>query len=355
MKPPVILLLGPTATGKTDLAIEFAKHIPSEIISVDSAMVYRGLNIGTGKPDASELKETKHHLIDIRDPSEPYSAAEFSLDAIHLIEDIRERGKIPLLVGGTMLYFRALLQGLSPLPSANKSVRAQLLKEAETTGWQAMHDRLKTLDPKAALRIHPNDPQRIQRALEIYEITGQAQSELWDSELWGLENNLSNPPNLRKTVFDFSPLHIFVILPEDRALLHDRIAKRFHWMLKQGFMAEVEKLYRDIQAGELSMDLPALRSVGYRQALHYLAGDCTYDEMVNRAIAATRQLAKRQITWLRSLFKFTETALENRKYCKDDGQEQLEQPLKLQKEQIHFLDLQNNHLDSLKSMLHSVS
>lgn len=325
---PIILLLGPTASGKTDLAMDLVKEIPAEIISVDSAMVYRGMDIGTGKPNAQQLCDAPHHLINIRDISEPYSAAEFCHDAIRLIHEIQSRNRIPLLVGGSMLYFRALLQGLSPLPSADPNIRAKLLSDAEKFGWKVMHDRLNVLDKEAALRIHPNDPQRIQRALEIYELTGQPQSALWGQPTQPLDN------------YPFSQ-HIFVILPEDRKLLHERISKRFHWMLEQGFMDEVQAIYRDIQSLELPLSLPALRAVGYRQALHYLAGDYTYDEMVDRAVASTRQLAKRQITWLRSLFR---GEIHENKMNKMDEI--------IGKKQIHFLDLKNNHFDSLKSMIH---
>jgi tRNA dimethylallyltransferase len=331
---PILFLLGPTASGKTNLAMEFVKQVPAEIISVDSAMVYRGLNIGTGKPTAEELEKAPHHLIDIRDPKDPYSAAEFCHDAFQLIQEIRSRDRIPLLVGGTMLYFRSLLQGLSPLPSADPIVRARLLKEAENIGWKAMHDRLNSLDPKAALRIHSNDPQRIQRALEIYELTGKPQSELWESS----QDDTLQANTLLNEINEVAK--IFVVLPKNRALLHERIEQRFHLMLQQGFMNEVQALYRGVQAGELQLSLPALRSVGYRQALQYLASEYSYDEMVNRAIAATRQLAKRQITWLRGLFN-----LASPQDQKGPDQER----------QLHLLDIENNHLDSLKSMIHSVT
>lgn len=358
-KPPILLLLGPTATGKTDLALAFAKHLAlkggafknTEIISVDSAMVYKGMDIGTGKPSQKELAETPHHLIDIRDPSVPYSAAEFARDALHCIQEIRARNHIPLLVGGSMLYFRALLQGLSLLPAADQNIRRKLLEEAERLGWKALHDRLSTIDPEASKEIHPNDPQRIQRALEIYQLTGQTRSELWGSQpssefatettettpsLWEWAKTMESSEGKAVNIF------VFIILPSDRAQLHERIEQRFLKMIDQGFMKEVECLYDRLQNGELQFNLPALRSVGYRQALECLA--LTYDpaEMVKRAIAATRQLAKRQITWIRSLTnpENPQSALNSRNQ-KDSVQ-------------IHFLDLKNNHLDSLKSMIHCV-
>ncbi len=355
--PPIVLLLGPTATGKTNLAIDFAKQIPSEIISVDSALVYRGMDIGTGKPNVKQLQEVPHHLIDIREPNEPYSAAEFCRDAITLIQEIRTRQRIPLLVGGTMLYFRSLLQGLSPLPSADSNIRSRLLVEAETLGWKAMHDRLKVLDPKAASRIHPNDPQRIQRALEIYELSGQSQSALWEvsassGNFGGLfQTHINNKED--KNHLDFGgSLNIFVVFPKNRALLHERIRQRFHQMLQQGLIEEVQTFYQKVQSGDLHLNLPALRAVGYRQALEYLAGEYTYEEMVNRAIAATRQLAKRQMTWLRSLFKNkdmdrdTETGI--------DINTDIDTETKKEK-RINILDIENNHLDSLKSMVHCLS
>lgn len=318
----IILLMGPTAAGKTDLAIEFAKRIPSEIISVDSAMVYRGMDIGTGKPSAEQLNTVTHHLIDIRDPSEPYSAAEFRNDALKLIPDIQSRNRIPLLVGGTLLYFRSLLEGLSPLPSADPLIRAKLLKEAETLGWKAMHDRLMLVDPTAAQKIHPNDPQRIQRALEVYELTGEPMSSFWQRSA---DDHFLDQAHTK--------IINFAIMPKDRTLLHERIKRRFHEMLERGLMAEAESLYQRIQNQELDLSLPAMRAVGYRQLFHYLAGEYGYEEMVSRAIAATRQLAKRQLTWLRSL---------------SNSKNNLSMD-------FHGLDLENNHFDSLKTMIHCVT
>lgn len=283
-----IFLTGPTAAGKSTFAIEIAQRIPTEIISVDSAMVYRGMNIGTGKPTATERQGIPHHLIDIRDPRDTYSAAEFAKDAQQLMTEITARGHIPLLVGGTMLYFRALQQGLSALPSADPKIRATLLEEGQKIGWEAMHQRLTEIDPESALRIHPNDPQRIQRALEVYEITGQPMSKLFeDSKL--------------KPIADYQ-IHAFALSPPDRTELHQKIEQRFHQMLNDGLVAEVEVLYK---RGDLNINMPSMRAVGYRQVWRYLAGEYRYDEMVDKAIVATRQLAKRQLTWLRSLSDIT--------------------------------------------------
>lgn len=279
--PFAIAIMGPTATGKTDLAIELLKHFPCEIISVDSALVYRGMDIGSAKPTAAELAIAPHHLINIRDPEETYSAADFRNDSLALMEDITSRGKIPLLVGGTMLYYKALQEGLSPLPSADESVRQKLEEDALALGWDAMHDRLKEVDPVAAERIHKNDPQRVQRALEVYEITGRPMTELWAEQASEkLKYNLVK----------------IVLFPEDRQVLHQRIELRYKKMVEQGFIDEVEDLKK---YNHVSLDLPSMRAVGYRQVLEYLEGQYDYEEMINRGIYATRQLAKRQITWLR--------------------------------------------------------
>jgi len=279
--PIAIAIMGPTATGKTDLAIKLVQQFPCEIISVDSALVYRGMDIGSAKPDAEELVIAPHHLIDIREPDETYSAADFRTDCLTLMEDITSRGKIPLLVGGTMLYFKALQEGLSPLPSADESVREKLEAEANEKGWEFMHQRLKQVDPVAAERIHQNDPQRIQRALEVFEISGQPMSELWEQQKF---NKL--PYRLIK----------IILFPEDRSILHQRIETRFKNMLDQGFIDEVEDLKK---YKHVSPDWPSMRAVGYRQALAYLDGEYDLDEMINKGIYATRQLAKRQVTWLR--------------------------------------------------------
>lgn len=280
----VIFLMGPTAAGKSAFAIEIAHHIPAEIISVDSVMVYRGMNIGAGKPTVIEMQGIPHHLIDIRDPRDTYSAAEFAKDAQQLMTEITARGRIPLLVGGTMLYFRALQQGLSALPSADPKIRACLLKEGQRIGWEAMHQRLGEIDPESAARIHPNDPQRIQRALEVYEITGQPMSKFFEV-------------SKSKSIDDYQ-IHTFAISPPNRTELHQKIEQRFHQMLVAGLVAEVESLFK---RGDLNSNMPSMRAVGYRQVWGYLAGEYRYDEMVDKAIAATRQLAKRQLTWLRSL------------------------------------------------------
>lgn len=286
-KPLAIFLMGPTAIGKTDLAMELVQHIPAEIISVDSAMVYRGLDIGSGKPTPTQLKMAPHHLIDIKDPSEPYSAAIFSNDALKIMQEITGRNRIPLLVGGTFLYFKSLLQGLSPLPSADPLIRESLLKEAEKLGWDTLHQRLQKIDPKSAIRIHPNDPQRIQRALEVFEITGKPMSAFLNQSI----QNVNFPYEVMA----------FAMLPSERQWLHQRIETRFQQMLNQGFIEEAEQLYECIKTGRLNLDLPSMRSVGYRQIFEYLANKISFDEMKTRAVAATRQLAKRQLTWLRNL------------------------------------------------------
>ncbi|OBW95929.1 tRNA (adenosine(37)-N6)-dimethylallyltransferase MiaA [Gallibacterium salpingitidis] len=279
-KPLALFLMGPTASGKTGLAIQLSKEIPCEIISVDSALIYRGMDIGTAKPTAEELAETPHRLIDIKDPAESYSAADFRLDALQAMQEISAKGKIPLLVGGTMLYYKALLEGLSPLPQANPIIRAEIENKAQQLGWQALHQELAQVDPQAALRIHPNDPQRINRALEVYYLTGKSLTDLTEQKGEPLPYQLLQ----------------FAIAPQDRSVLHQRIEIRFHQMLAQGFQQEVEKLY---QRNDLHLDLPSIRCVGYRQMWEFLQGKYDYDEMVYRSICATRQLAKRQITWLR--------------------------------------------------------
>lgn len=278
--PPAIFLMGPTASGKTALAIELCQHLPCEIISVDSALIYQGMDIGTAKPSAQELALAPHRLIDILDPAQSYSVAEFRRDAIAAMDEISAKGNIPLLVGGTMMYFKALLDGLSPLPESDASVRANIEKQAERDGWQMLHERLKSIDPQSAQRIHPNDPQRLLRALEVYELTKQSMSELM----------------LQKSAPLAYQAYQFAIAPADRQVLHHRIAQRFKQMLQQGFQQEVEKLRQRI---DLNLNLPSMRCVGYRQMWQFLDHEFTYEEMQQRAIAATRQLAKRQLTWLR--------------------------------------------------------
>ncbi|OUL57674.1 tRNA (adenosine(37)-N6)-dimethylallyltransferase MiaA [Pseudoalteromonas ulvae] len=278
---PVIFLMGPTAAGKTDLAISLCQHLNTEIISVDSALIYRNMDIGTAKPTQQELAVAPHRLIDILDAKESYSVADFRQDALNHIEQLHQQGKIPVLVGGTMMYFKALLEGISPLPEADPDIRAQLEQEAQKEGWPALHQQLQEIDPVAAERIKPNDSQRINRALEVYRITGKPMTEL---------QKVKSAP-LPFDVFQFA------IAPKDRSVLHQRIEKRFKMMLDQGFESEVKALY---QRGDLTTTLPSIRCVGYRQMWDYLDGLVEYDDMVFRGIAATRQLAKRQLTWLRS-------------------------------------------------------
>lgn len=279
---PVICIMGPTASGKTALAIALKQQlVKAELISVDSALVYRGMDIGTAKPNAAELALAPHHLIDIRDPAQSYSAADFRVDALVLIREIQQRGNIPILVGGTMLYFKALLQGISELPAADENVRMQLEAEAKLYGWAALHQQLAVVDPVSASRIHPNDPQRINRALEVYRLTGQSLTELTAKQ---------------PEPFPYK-IHQFAIAPTDRAELHQRIELRFLQMLTQGFQQEVQQL---LERGDLHENLPAIRCVGYRQMWDYLLGKSSYELMVNQGVAATRQLAKRQLTWLRS-------------------------------------------------------
>jgi tRNA dimethylallyltransferase len=281
---PVICLMGPTAVGKTALAVNLMQKLPFEIISVDSVMIYRGMDIGSAKPSAEELKIAPHHLIDIRDPSQRYSAADFCTDALQIIGDIFLRGKIPLLTGGTMMYFNSLQQGLSTLPKADHKLRRQITEEAEQKGWSALHARLASLDPETAQRIHSNDAQRIQRALEIIQLTGCRLLELYSLKKQGLPDcNFIN----------------IAIVPKDRSLLHRRIEKRFKEMLQGGLIEEVEALYKR-KDNDLNENLPSIRAVGYRQVWQYLNGKINKEEMEEKAIAATRQLAKRQLTWLRS-------------------------------------------------------
>lgn len=273
--------MGPTASGKTSCAIALLKHLPCEIISVDSAMIYRDMNIGTAKPSDEILQQAPHHLIDIRNPDQTYSVAEFCLDANRLISKIHARQRIPLLVGGTIMYFRSLQFGLSELPPANQQVRAHLEAAAAVSGWQSLHQKLQEIDPTSAAKIHPNDPQRLQRALEVYVLTGFTLSN------WHARKNIEVP--------DTNILNIG-LFPEDRAQLHADIALRYDQMLAEGFIEEVKKLRAD---WTLTSTMPSMRCIGYRQAWSYLEGDITENEMYDQATAATRQLAKRQLTWLR--------------------------------------------------------
>ena len=284
-RPPVICLMGATASGKTVVAVELVQRLPLEIISVDSAQIYRDLNIGTGKPDADVLRRAPHRLIDILDAAQAYSAADFCRDATQAIADVLARGKTPLLVGGTMLYFKALRDGLATLPKADPTVRQGIEALAAAQGWAAVHAQLQSIDPESAARIHPNDPQRLQRALEVYAVTGSTLTSLHKLER---EKSASVPPY---------QLHFMAIQPANRSVLHDRIAVRFHNMLLAGLEQEVAAMYART---DLHAQLPSIKSVGYRQVWQYVAGELHYDEMVERGIIATRQLAKRQLTWLRS-------------------------------------------------------
>ncbi|MBS7417642.1 tRNA (adenosine(37)-N6)-dimethylallyltransferase MiaA [Pseudomonas syringae] len=290
--PPAIFLMGPTAAGKTDLAIELTKVLPCELISVDSALVYRGMDIGTAKPSKTQLAEHPHRLIDILDPAQSYSAADFRSDALAAMVEITARGNIPLLVGGTMLYFKALLDGLADMPAADAQVRAQLEADAQAFGWQALHDQLAVVDPVSAARIHPNDPQRLIRALEVYRVSGMSMTAHREQQTaQSTEAAASGRQQLPYTVANLA------IAPADRKVLHQRIALRFEQMLDQGFLDEVLALR---SRGDLHSGLPSIRAVGYRQVWDHLDGKLTRDEMQERGIIATRQLAKRQFTWLRS-------------------------------------------------------
>lgn len=277
----VVAIMGPTASGKTSLAIELAKKLNGEVISVDSALIYKGMDIGTAKPNDKEKAGIPHWLIDTHDPSEAYSVSAFFEDAVDLVRDLHSRGKAAILAGGTMMYFNALSKGIAPLPEGNIQTKLQLEAEAKVEGWCKLHQQLLTIDEICAKRIHPNDSQRITRALEVYRTTGKSLS-WWQSQP-------------AKTV-PFS-IQFFAIAPERREDLHARIAKRFEVMLQQGLVAEVEKLYH---RPDLHKNMPSIRSVGYRQVWDYLDGELSYDEMIERGVIATRQLAKRQLTWLRS-------------------------------------------------------
>ena len=285
-RPPAIFLMGPTAAGKTALALALHEQLPVEIVSVDASQVYRGMDIGTAKPSLQEQARAVHRLIDIRDPTQAYSAAEFCTDALREMADISAAGRIPMLVGGTMFYFRALEDGLSQLPSADPEVRERLAAQAALVGWPALHEQLRQHDPASAGRINPHDAQRIQRALEVLELTGRPLAEL-----------LTGP----RPTFPYRPVRL-AICPAERSELHRRIGERFYNMLRRGFIAEVEALHR---RPDLSPVLPSMRTVGYRQAWEYLSGKVNYQDMAERGIIATRQLAKRQLTWLRSAREVT--------------------------------------------------
>ena len=313
MKPQALAIAGPTASGKTGLALAIAAHLQdqggAEIISVDSALVFKGMNIGTAKPSASELAAVPHHLIDIRDPLNAYSAAEFAHDALACVADIRSRGKMPILVGGTMLYFKALMEGLNDMPAANAEVRAGIQAEAENLGWPAMHAVLRQVDPLTAARLAPADSQRISRALEVFRISGKALSSFHQLNVAPAE-----PANSNALHWANAPL--LSLEPTDRSWLHKRIEQRFDDMLSNGFLDEVKVLRA---RGDLTPDLPAMRCVGYRQAWEALDGTLPMSELRDRGVFATRQLAKRQITWLRSL--------PQRTVLEADGQDVLKQAL----------------------------
>ena len=293
--PPAIFLMGPTASGKTDIAMGLREHLPVDIISVDSAQVYRQMNIGSAKPDPETLKQHPHRLIDIIDPVEAYSAGDFLKDAKTQMDEITAAGRIPLLVGGTMLYFKVLLEGLAELPPGNQVIRDELQGRAEKSGWPSLHEELKRIDPKVAARLHPNHSQRIQRALEVYLITGSPLSEL---------QSLSKG----KGIQDEYQLTQLALVSNNRSLLHERIAKRFHLMIERGFESEVKALY---QRGDLAATSTAMRSAGYRQLWDYCDGLLSIEEAVERGIIASRQLAKRQITWLRNWPNAREILVDN--------------------------------------------
>lgn len=294
--PSAIFLMGPTASGKTDLAMALCERLPCDIISVDSAMIYRGMDIGTAKPTADELARAPHRLIDICDPADTYSAADFRRDALAEMARSAAAGRIPLLVGGTMMYYKALLHGLSGLPAADASVRATLQADAARRGWSALHEDLARVDRVAAELIHPNNRQRLLRALEVIHLTGRPISELWRAEgavedytyftRWQADDGAGLPYTVTQ----------LALAPGERHVLHERIGQRFLAMLNAGFLAEVRGL---MARGDMTPELPSMRCVGYRQAWSHLAGETDYDEFVRRGMAATRQLAKRQLTWLR--------------------------------------------------------
>lgn len=279
--PPAIFLMGPTASGKTALSVKLAQQLNAEIISVDSALVFKGMDIGTAKPTLAERAGIPHHLLDILDPAESFSAGAFRARALELMKEITARGKVPLLAGGTMLYFNSLYYGLAQLPTADKAIRAQLTAESEAIGKQAMHQKLQRIDPVAAARIHPNDPQRVQRAIEVYRLAGKSMTQLH--------------AEAKAVSIPYQKIKL-IIAPRDRAVLHEIIAERFKKMLQQGLVAEVDALY---QRGDLTVQMSSVRAVGYRQVWSYLAGEINLAEVQEKGIIATRQLAKRQFTWLR--------------------------------------------------------
>lgn len=291
-KPAAIFLMGPTAAGKTDLAVELVESGRCEIISVDSAQVFRNMDIGTAKPDADTLQRAPHHLIDICDPAESYSVVQFRQDALACMEQIVSRGKVPLLTGGTMLYFKSLVEPMSDLPAADTAVREALQAQLEGEGLSVLVQELQQVDPIAFERVDLLNPQRVLRALEVYRQTGKPISQFWAEGVHDGKGKLS------EAAIEHFPyrLHQYVVMPDDRKILHERIARRFQQMLDQGFQAEVERLYA---RGDLHLDLPSMRCVGYRQMWQFLSGELEYQQMIDKGVAATRQLAKRQLTWLR--------------------------------------------------------
>lgn len=282
-KQPVIFIMGPTASGKTDLAIALRDQLPVELINVDSAQIYDQMDIGTAKPDIETLAKAPHRLLGFCDPADSYSAADFAQDAKKEISEIHKLGRIPLLVGGSMLYFKVLLEGMSDLPAADVEIRNSIQQQADTEGWSSLHKELQKIDPKTAERLHPNHSQRIQRALEVYRITGVSLSDLQQQSEGGIE--------------DIYDVQQYALIPQNRALLHQRIEQRFIAMMEAGFEDEVRRLY---QRGDLQADMPSIRAAGYSQLWSYLEGQLSLDEAVERAIIATRQLSKRQQTWLRN-------------------------------------------------------
>ena len=312
--PLVICLMGPTAAGKTDLALALTENLPCDIISVDSALIYKGMDIGTAKPDKAFLEKAPHKLIDIIEPIESYSVAQFYEDAYREMQEITAKGRIPLLVGGTMMYYRIIQQGIANLPSADEQIRKEIVQDAKLYGWAYMHAQLAKVDPESALRIKPTDPQRLQRALEVFRVSGKTMTQLWKeqkNEVGKTSNNHYTERNVAKITFPkandqeilggLPPLPYqflnFSIAPLDRKELHQRIEKRFDIMLNNGFIDEVKSFYAK---ASISLDTTAMRCVGYRQVWDFLDGKLSYEEMRERGIIATRQLAKRQLTWLRS-------------------------------------------------------
>jgi len=284
--PQAIFLMGPTASGKTDLAIELTQRLPCEIISVDSALIYKGMDIGSAKPTAEELAQAPHRLIDIIDPATSYSAADFREDALKHMQEITAAGKIPLLVGGTMMYFKVLLEGLSPVPTSQPEIRQAIEAEAKVKGWEALHTELASYDPESAARLHPNDAQRVCRAIEVYRIAGKTLTELSQDKGQALPYDVKQ----------------FAIAPMEKTVLHERIERRFNLMVNAGFEDEVRALY---EREDLNLELPSMRCVGYRQMWEHLDGKLDHKEMIFRGVVATRQLAKRQMTWLKSWNKLT--------------------------------------------------